>query len=114
MSEILGSELFRRRGDTAPDELNLTDGGLAADLTGYSFVMTINTVRDPDPSIDLGDELVSIAGVVNGGQIRFPFSTLNADQTPGTYWYDVQQTDPSGNTKTIRKNMYTFGQDISK
>lgn len=46
--------------------------------------------------------------------MEFIWDALSADQTPGKYWYDIEQVDASGLVKTIAKNLYIFYQDITK
>ena len=41
-------------------------------------------------------------------------SSTNTDQTPGTYWYDVEVTDGSGYITTLGVAKYVITQDISK
>ena len=51
MSDLLGAAIERKRGDTAPDTNTDSDDvtGLARDNPGFSYRMTLNTVKDPDP-----------------------------------------------------------------
>ena len=119
--ELVGAELCRKRGDTAPDKITVLDSEASPeaplDITGFVYTMTINTERDPDPGIPVGTELVSITGTIidaPGGVVEFRFSAGDADQDSGTHWYDIQQVDGNGNIKTIAKNKYEFFQDVSK
>lgn len=120
-SELVGSVLCRKRGDTAPDKINVLDPDNTTDpldITGYSYTMTVNTERDPDPGPPvIGTEVVQISGTITdpgNGEVEFFWSALNANQSPETYWYDIQQTDASGRIKTIAKNKYIIFQDITK
>lgn len=118
MAEKIGDIIERKRGDTAPDVLLVTDsenGGAALDITGYQYTLTVNTVKDPQ--VGLGSELVQVVGSITdaaGGRVEFPWLPGDADQDPGTYWYDVEQVDAGGRVKTIAKNQYVIWQDISK
>ena len=119
MSDLVGNPIDRKRGDTAPDKITVLDSennNAVLDNTGFSYVLTVNTVKDPDPALPYGTELVSIAGFPGGadGTVEFPWTDVQADQAPGCYWYDIQQTDAAGKTKTIAKNAYTFNQDVGK
>lgn len=118
-NDLAGDPIARKRGDTAPDKITVTDieTGGPLDNTGYSYQLTINTSRNPDPSESIGNELVSIAGVPAGisGEVEFAWTGAgDADQEPGCYWYDIQQTDSGGLVKTIAKNSYTFHMDVTK
>jgi hypothetical protein len=119
MAELTGEPIDRKRGDTAPDKIIVIDieTGAPLDNTGYSYQLTINTDRNPDPGNSIGSQLVSIAGTPAGvsGAVEFPWTGAgDADQEPGEYWYDVQQTDAGGLVKTILKNTYTFHMDVTK
>ncbi|MCK5494771.1 MAG: hypothetical protein KAI41_02310 [Hyphomicrobiaceae bacterium] len=120
MAEILGAIIERKRGDTAPDKITVLDAeanNAPLDNTGFAYRMTINTEKDPDPAAPiLGSELVQTSGAPGGvdGTVSFPFSPVQADQVPGTYWYDIEQVDAGGFVKTIAKNQYIFHMDITK
>jgi hypothetical protein len=120
MTEITGQPIERKRGDTAPDKITIMDfdnPGSPLDITGFAYLFTINSVKDPDPSIPYGDEKLQLIGTIplgTDGIVLFNWNTTNANQEPRQYWYDVQQIDLSGTVKTIVKNTYTFYQDVSK
>jgi hypothetical protein len=111
MTELVGIEIDRKRGDTAPDEITVP-----FDNTGFSYILTINTQKNPDAGGPIGAILVTSVGAIGGadGLVSFPFTPTDADQAIGKYWYDVQQTDPTGRIKTIAKNSYIYHQDITK
>lgn len=119
MATKLGDPITRIRGDTAPDVINVKDpddSSLPLDVSGFSYLMTINTDQDPDPPT-IGTELLQVSGTIvdaPNGKVEFLFSAGDADQVPGCYWYDIQQTDASGRIKTIAKNKYLFSQDVTK
>lgn len=108
--------ITRYRGDTVPDLYTITDDdGVAIDIsTGYSFKMTVNTEKNP---ADNTNEVFSVTGQITDGPngiVSFSPSTLQADQTPGTYYYDVQMVYPSGAIRTLEKGRYVIVQDITK
>lgn len=111
MAELIGAIIERKRGDDAPDKITVD-----FDNTGLTYVLTINTDKDPDPGPPRGVELVSSTGIVGGadGTVLFPFAPADADQVPGNYWYDIEQTDVAGKKKTIAKNQYIYHMDVSK
>jgi hypothetical protein len=87
------------------------------DVTGFSFKMTVNTEEDPDPGPPIGSELVSITGTITdgpNGEVEFPWTPAQADQTPEEYFYDIEQTDTAGKILTIAKERYIIQQDITK
>lgn len=119
MTDITGLPIERKRGDFAPDKLTIMDAdnpNQVLDITGFTYKMTINTVKDPDPSVPYGSELLQISGVVGGvdGIVTFIWTALLANKLPGQYWYDIEQIDAGGAIKTIIKNQYIFYQDITK
>ena len=115
MAELLGAIIERKRGDTAPDKITVP-----FDNTSFSYVLTVNTAKDPEPIGPpvVGVELVSSVGSVASGPsestVNFPFTPSDADQVPGNYWYDIQQTDTAGKKKTIAKNQYIYHMDVGK
>lgn len=119
MADLAGEQLERKRGDTRADAITITDPatGLARDITGNGYLMTINTSRKPDPSVPIGTELSQHIGQLadpENGRVDFPWTTLQADQEPGKYYYDIQETDSAGKILTIAKNSYRFYQDLTK
>ena len=120
MTDLVGAVIERKRGDTAPDKITDIDEdtGLPRDNTGFSYRMTLNTVKDPDPthSPPIGTELFEITGTPGGadGTVEFPWTPAQADQAIDTYWYDIERTDSAGKHKTIAKNEYRFFMDVGK
>jgi len=122
-TDFAGDCIARKRGDTAPDKITVLDPETSPvvplDVTGFGFILTVNTERDPDPVGPpiIGTELVSIAGTLidaPNGVVEFPWSPGDADQVPEDYFYDIQQTDTAGKILTIAKEEYKFQQDLTK
>ncbi|MCK5316389.1 MAG: hypothetical protein KAJ55_00665 [Anaerolineales bacterium] len=121
-TDLFGECIARKRGDTAPDKIFVTDpenNGVPLDVTGFSFRMSVNTEQDPDPVGPpiIGTEIAQINGTITnptGGEVEFPWSPGDADQVPEDYFYDIEQTDTSGRILTIAKERYQFQQDVSK
>lgn len=120
-------EICRFRGDTKPVSRRITDPNAsptAIDLVGYTFLLTVNTEKDPDLSVSpiLGQELFQIIGVIRSpgglGIVDFPYdqSSPNPSQivAPGGYFYDIEMIDVGGVVRTIAKGKYTIKQDITK
>lgn len=112
----VGPRLRRFRGDTMPHSLTVYEDGVAKDITGWSFLMTLNTDEDPvggTPALTV--QFTGVITVAASGQFTIgPANATEADQSIGTYFYDLQVTDASGNILTTWKNTYTFHQDITK
>lgn len=117
-------ELCRFRGDTTADRFRLTTAaGAPIDISsGFTFRLTINTEKDPNVAVspEVGTELVQITATIDGGspegsdgRFRFPFTPVQADQVPATYFYDIEMVSPSG-VETIAKGKYVFRQDVTK
>lgn len=109
------TDITRPRGDTAADLITVQNSaGVAIDISGFTFVLTVNSLENPPDSTT---EIYSIAGVILvalSGTVEFVPLTANANQLPAIYFYDIQMTDDVGRIKTIDKGKYTYTQDISK
>lgn len=108
--------ITRKRGDTYPDRINVTDSnGNPVDITGWTFTLTLNRVKAP---VDITSQVVQIAGTIiapaTNGVVEFAWSDLNADQSPATYYYDIQIIDGASKRRTPILSTYTFEQDITK
>ena len=120
MPELLG-DLELSRGDSYPLDMWIKNKatGERIDITGYSFIMTVDTRRDPD---DASTKLFDVAGVVavdqfaDIGKVTFTPLATDTDQTPATYYYDIQMTYGPGSVykKTIANYKFKIVQDITK
>ena len=107
--------ITRKCRDTYPDQITVTDmtTGLPVNILGFLFVLTIDPCNAPTSAVN---NLYSLQGaIVNAtyGTVAFEPTSLQADQIPGIYHYDVQMTDTSGLKRTIASGKYTYVQDIS-
>lgn len=99
------------RGDTqAFGFALLDDDGTPSDLTGKSYLFTVDT--NPNPT-DALSNLYSVAGVVNGNVVSINLSPAEADQL-GVLFYDLEETDGSGGVFTVAKGEVEWKQDITK
>lgn len=118
MASVMGEITFYR-GDSYPLELTIKDSitSEGIDLTGYAFLMTIDSVKLPS---DDTTKIFEITGVVdsdqvtNAGKVTFTPTAVQTAIDPKKYYYDVQMTDVSSNIRTIVKNTFTVLQDITK
>jgi len=103
------------RGDTLAFTFAVKDSaGAAQNITGFSFLLTVDPNEDPTTSVA---NLFQLSGTITdapGGIVSFSMSSLQADQTPNVYYYDVQMTDGGGKIRTIAKGKFEFRQDITK
>ena len=109
--------ITRFRGDTKADLFTIkTANGNAVDITGFTFIMTVNDVENPDGGTP-GNILMALVGSITDafrGEVEFAPTAMEADQVPGSYFYDVEMTDVATRITTIAKGSYVFNQDISK
>lgn len=116
MTTLIG-EIEWYRGDSYPLDLTIKNknDSTVIDLTGYSFILTVDTSSAPTTD---ATKVFEVAGVLNAdpttGKVSFTPTALQTGITPKTYYYDVQMTDASGNIRTIAKNKWKIKQDISK
>lgn len=111
-------EIAWYRGDSF--DINLTikaKGGSTINLTGYSFLFTVNSEQNP---LDDTNEIFQVAGVIdpdqvtNEGKLTITPTAVQTNLSPADYFYDVQMTDDSGNIRTIAKDKFKILQDITK
>jgi len=109
------STITRKRGDTYSEVVTVTDSaGAAINITDYTFKLTVDPEKAPATA---ANNLFSITGTIlnaAAGTVEFAPSALQADQTPGTYWFDIQLVDGAGRIRTIALDKYVVTQDISK
>lgn len=104
------------RGDTTPWTFTIKTGSPAAaiNITGFSFLLTVDPSDEPSGS---GNNLFQLLGTITdapNGVVEFEMSAVQADQTPNTYFHDLQETDAAGKLRTIAKGKFIFEQDITK
>lgn len=109
-------DITRRRGDTYANEIQVVsnvDGVTPIDITGYSFLQTVDPERKP---ADDTNNLFQIIGVIlnaSSGIVGFSPSDVQADNL-GKYFHDIQMTDDSGKIRTVAAGRYTLVQDVTK
>lgn len=106
--------IVRARGDTFPFTFTVQDSdGVAVNITGYSFTLTVDPGQNPT---DATDNVFALTGSVTdaaAGVVQFEPNATQADNLGGFY-ADLEQTDGAGKLRTIGKGTWTFVQDISK
>ena len=110
------SDIERKRGDTYADEFTIKSAttGLPINITGYTFTMTVDPSKTP---ADATGNLYALTGTIldaPNGRVEFAPTVMQANQTPGVYYYDVQMVDGAGRKRTIVAGKYTYKQDITK
>lgn len=121
MALITNVNICRKRGDTAPFTITITDDatpGVPIDITGFSFLLTVDPAQTPDSAANNLFQLGVGTGLVlsdpANGVITVELPIGDADQTPAVYFYDLQQTDTGGFIRTILEGQWEVVQDITK
>ena len=111
----MSNAITRYRGDTVADEFVITDDtGAVIDITGFTFLMTISTIKAPP---DDTTEVYQLTGTIEdapNGLVSFAPNATQANQPPAKYFYDVQMIDGGGKIRTLVLDSYTYRQDITK
>jgi len=110
-------DLCRKRGDTFADVFQVKINGVAVNVTGDTFLLTVDPEPEPATAANNLFQLVGILVTPASGIISFAPSALQADQTPDTYFYDIEWTrtgSGAGEVITILSGAYAFNQDITK
>lgn len=107
--------ITRYRGDTYADEFTIRNKttGLPVNITGYNFLLTVNTVRDPTNTATQQYQLVGVIVSAVEGRVEFAPTALQADRL-GLFYYDVQMVDGAGRKRTVVLDEYDYVQDIGK
>jgi hypothetical protein len=108
------SKITFYRGDSYPIEVALTNAAnKPIDITGYSFVLTVHTKKDPTSE----PALFTVSGNIvsaSGGKIEFTPTSANTGLAPGEYWYDISMSQAPSYKRTIVKDIFQIVQDITK
>lgn len=113
----------RRRGDTKDIAIRLLqDGVVIPDAQGWSGLLTINTVKEPDLGVspETGVQIFQATGAPNSpatdGILRFDFTGFAAspEVAVGSYFYDIQLTDPATKISTPQIGKFVVKQDVTK
>lgn len=103
------------RGDSSAKGFIIQDSNsVAIDITGFTFKLTVNSEKDP---VDQVNEQFSVTGTLTdatNGKVAFAPTTMDTDITPGTYFYDIEQTDTGGRISTLIVAKVLIVQDITK
>lgn len=103
------------RGDSDAKGFIIQDGnGVAVNITGFSFKLTVNSEKDPT-TVD-NQQFTVVGAITDGpnGKVAFSPSATDTDITPGAYFYDIEQTDSGGGIATLLIGKCIIVQDISK
>ena len=126
MAETLGNMEWRR-GDSYPftifvkSKATETVPAALIDITGYSFIFTVHSVKDPtSDTTKIFDTTGVVAADQDANKGEVTFTPLVADTETftgdGKFFFDIESTDPSGNIRTITPVgiKFTMSQDLTK
>jgi len=103
------------RGDSSAKGFVIQDSnGVAIDITGFSFKLTVNSEKDPTDQVN---EQFSISGTITdatNGKVAFAPTVTDTDITPGIYFYDIEQIDSGGLISTLLVAKALIVQDLTK
>jgi hypothetical protein len=107
-------DISRKRGDTFMFTIVFNEGGSPKDFTGYTFKLAVNTDQKPS---DASKQLFQLSDAITGdssGNVNILVGTVEADQLPKTYYYELQGTDGAGLIRTLAAGKWVVVQDIVK
>lgn len=109
------TSIVRKRGDTYSDVYTLKSKSTksAINITGYSFILTLDPHQNP---IDASNNVYQIVGIITdviNGIVSFSPTDAQVNLI-GEYFYDVQMIDGASKKRTIDSGTYIFTQDITK
>lgn len=117
------TDIVRYRGDTSAEEWQIKSRrtGAAVDITGYSFILSVNSDENPTNEDNLEFQITGVITDAATGKVEFVTSLAQSAYTGVTFtdgisqfYYDIQLTDASGRKRTYDKGLWTVKQDITK
>jgi hypothetical protein len=104
------------RGDDWVIKLNITSGGIALDVTGFSYWMTL---KDDYDDLDPGAIQVTTTALAGAdstaGIVYITAARANTtDIEAGNYYYDIQQLDADDVMQTILIGKVQVVKDITR
>lgn len=104
------------RGDTHTINLTITNNGTPLNITGYTVFFTVNAEKEPstDSAAVISKTVTSHSDPTNGETIISLSAADTTNVAPGTYWYDIQLKDGSGNITSFRKDRFVLVSDITR
>ena len=81
---MFDEQIIRYRGDTYADSITVKQSGVAVDITGYSFILSVANSENPSTA----SYQYQITGTItdaSGGVVEFAPNTSQADQRHQTH-----------------------------
>ena len=88
-------------------------GGVAQDITGWSFRLTVSASQSP---ADTGAQMFSVTGTLTdapNGVVDF-YPTTEQTDLVGLFYFDIEAYDADGHRRTWEMDQIVFRQDITK
>lgn len=96
-------DVTRRRGETYAEEFRLVDGtGAPIDITGRSFILTVNALESPTDSDPDLYELTATITDASAALYEFPITQIQADSAAADYFFDIKMTYNPGTGNVTR------------
>lgn len=105
------------RGDSRAISLTVRDAeGDAFNLTGCTVFFTVNATEAPDDdTAAIIEKEVTVHTNPTAGLTTISITNADTqDLTPGSYWYDIQLKDTSGNITSLKKDRFIIISDITR
>jgi hypothetical protein len=112
------SKISMIRGDSR--NINVTfmqsDGVTPIDITGGEVWLTLNSSTDPsdDTSAALQKTVTSFSDPTNGSATISLAPSDTSGLAAGTYFYDVQLRDASGNILSSKQDKFVLSADVTR
>lgn len=109
------TDITRVRGDTFPFSFVIKDSdGVVVDISGFAYKLSVDTSEEPADEVTQLFKLVGVIPTGTDGIVTFTLSIGEANQTPSTYFFDLEQTDTATKIRTVAKGEYNVVQDVTK
>jgi len=95
------SNITRYRGDTRRIRRTVKIDGVAQNIAGWSFIMTISHEANPTDSDEIIAQCVGVIADAAAGTVDFE-PGADATASVGRFFYDIEVTDADGGVSTIR------------
>lgn len=103
------------RGDSFATQFQVVDDDdQPVDITGHTFVMTVDPEPNPPNATNNLFQLSGTIDVAASGLFSVAPSEANTNVALDVYYYDIEMTDPATTKRTIAKGKFTISGDITK
>ncbi len=95
-------------GDTKPFQFERRVNGAVIDITGFTYVLSVDPDSAPESS---STQLFQLTGsVVDGpnGIVEFAMNASQSDQNVDVFFYDIQETDGAADITIASRGKYEF------